>query len=71
MTKLFDDAVTAVRRLPPETQDDVARFLLALAEETALTEEEAAAIEEAEAEIARGEGISGKDLKVFWRSLDL
>jgi hypothetical protein len=31
MTKLLELAVEAVRRLPPETQDDIARALVALA----------------------------------------
>ena len=31
MTKLLDDAVEAVRRLPPESQDEIARAILHLA----------------------------------------
>jgi hypothetical protein len=31
MTKLFDKAVEAVRRLPPGTQDEIARAMLTLA----------------------------------------
>jgi hypothetical protein len=31
MTKLFERAVEAVRRLPPETQDEIARAVLQLA----------------------------------------
>lgn len=76
MTKLLDEAVTAVRRLPPEMQDHIARAMLVLAggesdEDYILTPEEQAAIAEAEAEIARGEGISGPELQVFWRSLGI
>jgi len=69
MTKLLEQAIDAVRRLPPETQDDLGRFLLELASEEPLTPDEIAAIDEAEAEIAHGEGISGKELQAFWRSL--
>jgi len=69
MTKLLDDALTAVRRLPEETQDDVGRFLLDLAENTSLNADEAVAISEAEAEIASGRGIGGDELRMFWQSL--
>jgi hypothetical protein len=74
MTQLLDDAVIAVRRLPPEMQDRIARAMLALAgdesdEAYVLTPEEEAAIAEADAEIARGEGIGGTELQAFWRSL--
>jgi len=69
MTKLLDDALTAVRRLPEETQDDVGRFLLDLAENTSLNADEAAAISEAEAEIASGRGIGEDELRMFWQSL--
>ena len=69
MTKLLDEAVNALRRLPAGEQDDIGRFLLELASETPLDPDEIAAIDEAEAEIARGEGLSGEELKAFWRSL--
>lgn len=68
MTKLLDEAVTAIRRLPPEMQDNLGRFLLDLASEAPLLPDEIAALEEAEAEIARGEGISGEEVRAFWRS---
>lgn len=69
MTKLLDEAVNAVRRLPADAQDDIGRFLLELASEKPLDPDEIAAIDEAEAEIARGEGLTGEELKAFWRSL--
>ena len=69
MTKLLDEAVEAVRRLPAGTQDDIGRFLLDLTSEASLEPDEIAAIAEAEAEIARGEGLTGEELKAFWRSL--
>jgi len=71
MTKLLEEAIDAVRRLPPEMQDDLGRFLLELTSQAPLTPDEIAALDEAEAEIARGEGISGKELRAFWRSLGI
>jgi hypothetical protein len=58
-----------VRALPTEQQNEVGRYLLALSEDAPLTPDEVAALDEAEAEIARGEGVSGGDLKAFWKSL--
>ena len=70
MTKLVQQAVAAISRLPPETQDDIARLMLALAESppTPLTDDEAAAIAEAEAEIARGDRVPAETIQAFWRS---
>ena len=70
MTKLVEQAVAAISQLPPETQDDLARLMLALAEgaPTPLTPDEAAAIAEAEAEIKRGERVPPETIQAFWRS---
>jgi hypothetical protein len=70
VTKLFERAVAAVSRLPPETQDDLARLMLALAEDApvAVTPDEAVAIAEAEAEIARGERVPREAIQAFWRA---
>ena len=70
MTKLVEQAIAAIRKLPPDTQDDLARFMLALAANspTPLTEEEAAAVAEAEAEIARGERVAPEAIQAFWHS---
>ena len=70
MTKLVEKAIAAISKLPPETQDDLARFMLALAGEppTPLSPEETAAIAEAEAEIARGERVPAETIQVFWRA---
>jgi len=70
VTKLVEQAVAAISRLPPETQDDLARLLLALAEGTPapLSADEAAAIAEAEAEIARGERVPAETIQAFWRA---
>jgi hypothetical protein len=70
VTKLVQQAVAAISKLPPETQDDLARLMLALAEgaPTPLTSDEAAAIAEAEAEIARGDRVPSETIRAFWRS---
>jgi hypothetical protein len=70
VTKLVEQAVAAISQLPPETQDDLARLMLALAEgaPTPLTADEAAAIAEAEAEIASGERVPPETIQAFWRS---
>jgi hypothetical protein len=70
MTKLFEQAVAAISQLPPETQDDLARLLLALAEDAPvpMTDDEATAIAEAEAEIARGERVPPETIQAFWRA---
>lgn len=70
MTKLVQQAVAAISQLPPETQDDLARLMLALAEgaPTPLTTEETAAIAEAEAEIGRGERVPPETIQAFWRT---
>jgi hypothetical protein len=70
MTKLVEKAIVAISKLPPETQDDLARFMLALAGEspTPLSPDETAAIAEAEAEIARGERVPPETIQAFWRA---
>ena len=70
MTKLVQQAVAAISQLPPETQDDIARLMLALAESprTPLTVDEAAAIAEAEGEIARGDLVPPEKIQAFWHS---
>lgn len=68
MTKLMDKAVEALRNLPDPLQDDLARMVLDLVSDAplALTSDEAAAIAEAEAELARGERTSAADVNAFW-----
>jgi hypothetical protein len=70
MTKLVQQAVAAIAKLPAETQDDLARFMLALANESPkpLSPDEAAAIAEAEAEIGRGERVPPETIRAFWRA---
>jgi hypothetical protein len=69
-TKLFEQAVAAIGQLPPETQDDIARMLLALVGggPTSLTADEAAAVAEAEVEIGRGERVPNEIVQAFWRA---
>jgi hypothetical protein len=70
MTKLVEQAIAAISKLPAETQDDLARLMLALANgaPTPLTDDETAAIAEAEAEIARGERVPPETVRAFWRA---
>ena len=70
MTKLLEQAIAAMSQLPPETQDDLARFIIALAAgaPNPLTTDEAAAIAEAEAEIGRGERVAPETIQAFWRT---
>ncbi len=70
MTKLVEQAVAAISKLPPETQDELARLMLALADgsPTPLTPEEAVAIAEAEAEIGRGDRVPPETVQAFWRA---
>jgi len=70
MTETMKRAFAAASRLSPDRQDDLARYLLALsesAEDIQVSAEEAAAIAEAEAEIARGEHVSEQTVKAFWQ----
>jgi hypothetical protein len=70
MTKLVERAVAAISQLPAETQDDLARLMLALAEgpPKPLTADEAAAIAEAEAELGRSERVPAQMIEAFWRT---
>jgi len=70
MTKLIEQTIAAISKLPPGTQNDLARLMLALAggPPTPLTPDEAAAIAEAEAEIGRGERAPPEAIQAFWRT---
>jgi hypothetical protein len=63
-------ALDALERLPAERQDDLARYILELAEDPhepyVLSSEEQAAIAEAEAQLARGERVSDETMRAFW-----
>jgi hypothetical protein len=73
MTKLLEQAIAAVRRLPPERQDEIALSILAFAtdEVYVLTLEERAIIDETDAEVARGEFASDEDVRATWAKYGL
>jgi hypothetical protein len=72
MTKLLDQALEAVRILPPDTQDDIARVVLQLAggddavSPVVLSDEEKAAIANSKAAAARGEFATDEQVRAVW-----
>lgn len=66
MTKLLEQALDRVRKLPPAGQDEMARILLRLIGEEgsihALSPEEHADLDAAEEEVARGELVGEEDV---------
>jgi len=70
MTKLLEHAVDAVRALPPEVQDDLARILLQFAGEEQpaiqLTVEEESSFEESLAQEDRGEFATDEQVRAIW-----
>ncbi len=69
MTELMKQAIAAASQLPAETQEDLARYLLELSHRTgdiAPTADEARAIAEADAELARGERAPQEKINAFW-----
>jgi hypothetical protein len=70
MTKLLEHAVEAVRALPPEAQDDLARMLLQLAGEdhpmVQLSAEEEASFDESLAQAERGEFATDEQVRAIW-----
>lgn len=71
MTTLLDDALAAVRRLPPEEQDSIARAVLRLTGQDeeppiALSAEERAAVAASKAAAARGEFASEAEVRAVW-----
>lgn len=70
MTKLLDQAVQAVRLLPPHEQDDIARVIMRLAgaEQTTvpLSPDERAAIARSKAAAARGEFATDEQVQAVW-----
>jgi hypothetical protein len=71
MTKLLDQALEAVRELPPDAQDDIARIVLHLArdeaEAVALSPDERAAIEASKAAAGRGQFASDEQVRAVWK----
>lgn len=71
MTKLLEQALEAVRILPADTQDDIARVVLQLtgtddAALTTLSPEERAAIAKSKAAAARGEFATDEQVRAIW-----
>lgn len=70
MTDLMKRAMDAIGRLPAERQNDLDRDLLRVAgdgeEPYLLSDDERAAIAEAEAQLARGERVSDEAVRSFW-----
>ena len=71
MTKLLEDALAAVRNLPPANQDDVARAMLRLSgmddePAVALSANERAAIAASKAAAERGEFASEEQVRATW-----
>jgi hypothetical protein len=71
MTKLLEQALEAVRVLPPGEQDDIARIILQLAgsddaKPVALSTEELRAIEKSKAAAARGEFATDDEVRAVW-----
>ena len=76
MTKLLDDAVEAVRHLPPQAQDQIARVVLRLAgtdaeAPAALSADERAAIARSRAAAVRGEFATEEQVRGVWAKLGL
>jgi hypothetical protein len=71
MTKLLEQALKAVRVLPPDEQDDIARIILQLAGDeegtpVALSPDEQRAISESKAAAARGEFATDEQVRAVW-----
>ena len=71
MTNLLERAVSVARKLPPETQDDIARLMLQLigdepAATVALTAEERAAVAASKAAAERGEFATDEEVRAVW-----
>ena len=71
MTKLLDKALEAVRLLPPEDQDEIARVIMHLsgsdqAAPVALSVEEREAIARSKEAAARGEFATDEQVRAVW-----
>lgn len=70
MTRLLDEAVATVARLPDEQQDELAHVLLQLVGHQPppyrLTPEEAADLDASTAEAARGDFATDDDIRAIW-----
>ena len=71
MTKLMDEAIDSLRRdVPPEYQDEIAGVVMRLTGKDhsvyTLTPEERADLDEADAEIERGEFATDEQVRAIW-----
>jgi hypothetical protein len=70
MTKLLDQALDAVRQLPPDVQDDIARVVLQLARDDAapvtLSPKERDAISLSKSAADRGEFATEEQVRAVW-----
>jgi hypothetical protein len=70
MTKLLEEALATGSSLSDETQDELARLLLLFAgveqEPLRLSEAEKKDLDEADAEIARGEFATDEEVRTLW-----
>jgi hypothetical protein len=71
MTKLLDEAMEAVRRLPSDDQDDIARAIMQLAgadhpAPVVLSPEEREAIARSRAAADRGEFATDEQVRAVW-----
>ena len=68
MTKLLDRALEAMRVLPPDAQDEIARVMLRLSSDdcVALLPEERLAIAHSQAAAARGEFATDEQVRDVW-----
>lgn len=75
MTKLMDEAIDSLRRdVPSEHQDEIARVVMQLTGKGhavyKLTPEERADLDEADAEIERGEFATDEQVHAVWAKYD-
>ncbi|MDP1591825.1 MAG: hypothetical protein Q8M07_28965 [Prosthecobacter sp.] len=70
MTKLLKDAIEKVQELSEERQNELAEMLMTAADSDLhpyqLNEEELDAVQEARAQVARGEFASDHDMAALW-----
>jgi hypothetical protein len=75
MTKLLQDAVEQVKRLPEERQNELAEMLITAAESDLhpykLNDEEREAVAEAQGQVARGEFASDAEMAALWKRFGL
>jgi hypothetical protein len=76
MTRLLEQAIETVRKLPAEAQDEIARLVLQFTCEDGqldvpMSAEEEASFDESLAQAERGEFVSDETARAFWAKLGL